>query len=312
VAAAQARFIEGVMMALRYARLGAMVREPLLHFLAIGAAIFGLYALTAEPEATATGDRIVVSGGDIARLSSLWEKRWQRLPTEDELRGLIDEHIREEVLYREALALGLDRDDTVVRRHLRQKFEFLTQDLAVAHEPEAAKLATWFEANRERYRAPSRLSFAQVYFSLDRRGAAGEREARLVLASLRDDATGTGWAGLGDVTMLDDTYRDRTVQEIEALFGREFVAALAGLEPGVWSGPIASGYGLHLVRLDARSPGEVPPLGEVERQVRDDWDYEQRRQANEAIFRQLLERYEVVVNGADAGTAGSGVDRAKP
>jgi hypothetical protein len=312
VDAAQARLIEGVMMALRYARLGAMVREPLLHFLAIGAAIFGLYALTAEPETTATGDRIVVAGGDIARLSLLWEKRWQRPPTEDELRGLIDEHVREEVLYREALVLGLDRDDTVIRRHLRQKFEFLTQDLAIAHEPDPADLAAWFEANRERYRIPSRLSFTQVYFSLDRRGAAGEREARLALASLRDGASDADAAGLGDGTMLDDTYRDRTVQEMEALFGGEFAAALEGLEPGVWSGPIASGYGLHLVRIDARSPGEVPPFGEIEQQVRNDWDYEQRRQANEAIFQQLLTRYEVFVEGADAGTAGPRLGGAKP
>lgn len=299
-------------MPVRRSDVSGALREPLLHFLLIGAAIFGLYALTTTPEQAGIGSRIVVTGGDIARLSLLWEKRWQRPPSAEELRGLLDEHVREEVLYREALALGLDRDDTVVRRHLRQKFEFLTQDLAVAHQPDATELAAWFEVNRERYRAPSRLSFTQVYFSLDRRGAGGAREAQLALAGLRDDATGTGWAGLGDATMLDDTYRDQTEQEIEALFGGEFVAALTGLEPGVWAGPIASGYGLHLVRVDARSPGAVPPLGEVEQQVRNDWDYEQRRQANEAIYRQLLERYEVVVEGTDAGLGGSGVGGAKP
>lgn len=278
--------------------LGKFLREPLLHFVLIGAAIFALYSFWAEPEVVDRYDRIVVSTADVERLGNLWAKRWQRPPSETELRGLIDEHIREEVLYREALALGLDRDDTVIRRLLKQKFEFVTQDLAAAREPDAAELAVWFEANRERYRTPARLSFTQVFFDLDRRGAAGEQEARVALASLR--AGDAGPDGLGDGRLLDPTYRDSAAQEVALLFGQEFSEALMRLEPGVWSGPIASGYGLHLVRLDERQAGEIPPLAEIEGRVRDDWAYAQRQEANEAIYQQLLARYEVVVEGRPA------------
>jgi hypothetical protein len=281
-----------------------LIREPLVHFLLIGAAIFGFYSLGADQEVTARGDRIVVSRGDVERLSSRWEKRWQRPPTADEARNLIREHVREEVLYREALALGLDRDDTVIRRLLRQKFEFVTQDLAVAREPDAAELSAFYEVNSQRYRTPPRFSFTQIFFNIDRRGAAGEHEARLALASLRNGPGDAGLAGLGDGHMLDDTYRDATMQEIEALFGRDFSDDLSRLESGVWSGPIASGYGLHLVRLDSRNGGEVPPLAEIAERVRADWAYEQRQQANEAIYRQLLTRYEVIVEGEGAGATG--------
>lgn len=283
--------------------LGRVLREPLLHFLLIGAAIFGFYSLISVQSVGVNPDRIVVSSGDIQRLAGLWEKRWQRPPTAEELEGLIGEYVREEVLYREALALGLDRDDTVIRRLLRQKFEFVTQDLAVAPEPDAAALSAFYQANRERYRKPARLSFSQIFFNLDRRGAAGEQDARLVLASLRDAPDDKGLAGLGDGTMLDQTYRNMSVDEIDLHFGSDFSAALSQLEPGVWSGPIRSGYGLHLVRVNSRSAGEVLALADIEDRVRTDWAYEQRQQANEAIYRQLLARYEVIVEGANGGAA---------
>jgi hypothetical protein len=285
-----------------------VLREPLLHFLLIGAAIFGFYSLGADRGVRATSDLIVVSSGDVERLSGRWEKRWQRPPTPNEVRDLIAEHIREEVLYREALALGLDRDDSVIRRLLRQKFEFLTQDLAVARDPDGAELSAFYETNRKRYRTSPRFSFNQVFFNTDRRGGAGEDEARLVLASLR---AGAGAAGLGDGYMLDDTYSDATMHEITALFGADFAEALAQLDLGVWSGPIASGYGLHLVRLDSMEAGKVAPLDQIEERVRNDWAYEQRKQANEAIYQKLRARYEVVVKevGGDAALLETGEAR---
>jgi parvulin-like peptidyl-prolyl isomerase len=232
--------------------------------------------------------------------------RRQRPPTAEELSNLIEEHIRDEVLYREALALGLDRDDSVIRNRLRQKYEFLTQDLAIDPEPDDEMIAAYYDANSERYQIAPRFSFNQVFFNLDRRGAAGERQARLALAGLRDGSTDA--AALGDGQMLADIYRDTTLREIEAQFGRDFAAALSELDPGVWSGPIASGYGLHLVRLDARSTDEVRPLAEVEERVRSDWAHEQREAANEAIFQQLRTRYQVVVEAGEPG-AGAAVSR---
>jgi peptidyl-prolyl cis-trans isomerase C len=287
-----------------------MAREPLIHFLLIGGAIFGFYGLAAEPEASAPADRIVVTTGEIDRLGNLWEKRWQRQPSGSELRRLIDEHVREEVLYREALALGLDRDDAVFRRLLRQKLEFVTQDLAVALKPEAVEVAAWFEANRERYRTPTRVSFTQVFVDLDRRGATGESNARVLLAGLREGSVAP--EAVGDGLLLDASYDGHSMQEIEGLFGSEFTEALLGLAPGEWSGPIASGYGLHLVRLDARSAGVIPPLAQIETRVRADIEYERRQQANEDIYQRFLARYEVVVEDAAEESTGTEDGGARP
>lgn len=293
-------------------RLRALIREPLVHFLVVGAAIFAAFAAVTETEELATADRIVISGGDIERLSGLWENRWQRPPTPDEMAQLIREHVREEVLYRQALALGLDRDDTAIRRLLRQKFEFVTQDLAVAGEPAEADLIAFYEANLERYTAPPSISFTQVYFDPDRRGAAVEHEARVALAGLR--IGGADAAGLGDGQMLDSSYRDVTIREVELLFGGAFVAQIDTLEPAVWSGPVSSGYGLHLVRIDDRRAAEALPLEQVRERVRADWEYEQRQQANEAIYQQLLTRYEVLVEtpGGDAARTAATTEETRP
>jgi peptidyl-prolyl cis-trans isomerase C len=269
------------------------LREPLVHFLLIGAVIFAAYGLVAPPQPAADRERIVVTTGDVTRLSSLWEKRWRRPPTQAELDGLVAEHIREEVLYREALALGLDRDDAAIRRLLRQKYEFVTQDLAVAAEPHTAELATWYEANRERYRKTPRLSFTQVQFNLDPRGPDSEGEAALALASLRGGKALPEELGHGQ--LLDTAYRELSGQEVAAIFGPDFAEAVSRLETGVWSGPIRSGYGIHLVRLDALTPASDRPFEEVEERVRADWAYEKRQEANEAILRRLLDRYDVVV-----------------
>jgi hypothetical protein len=274
-----------------------LLREPLAHFLFLGAAIFGIHALIAERPPADAENRIMIGAGDVEQLRTTWTNKWQRPPAADELKGLIEARIREEVLYREALALGLDRDDTIVRGRLAQKFQFLAEDLAASRDPTDAELAAYFEANRERYRVPFRLSFIQVYFNPDLRGAAAERDAGVALASLRAGSRASTAAGLGDGVMLDDAYRRQSAQDIEAVFGRGFSDAMFGLDVGVWSGPIASGYGLHLVRVEERVAGRIPPLSEVEEQVRADWSYDERRQANEAIFQRLRVRYEVVVEG---------------
>jgi peptidyl-prolyl cis-trans isomerase C len=285
--------------------------EPLIHFLLIGAAIFGFYVAVIDAPVAAPENRITVTALDIERLRGLWERQWQVPPTAEELRGLIEEHIREEVLYREALALGLDSDDTIVRRRLAQKFEFLTEDIAASRDPTDAELAAFFESNLERYRIPPRISFTQVYFDPYRRGGAAEQDAKLALADLRTgspEVTST----LGDGSMLDRAYRKETPQGVEAVFGRDFAAAVFAHGSGAWFGPVASGYGLHLVRIDERSAGRLPMLSEVETTVRTDWSYEQRRQANEAIYRRLLDRYAVVIaDGALDGVAPAapGADR---
>lgn len=289
-----------------------LVREPLIHFLLIGVSVFALQGLTAAPRDTASGNRIVIDAGDLGQLARLWERRWQRAPTPDEMRGLIAERVREEVFYREALALGLDRDDVVIRRHLAQKFAFLTDDLSAARGPDIPELAAWYAANQERYRTPARISFTQIYFSPDRRGAAAGPEARLILARLRAGEPGLDPGVLGDGRLLDATYEDQTAQQVEALFGRAFAASLFPLEVGTWAGPIRSGYGLHLVHVGKMTPGTVPPLGEIEERVRNDWAYEQRQRANEAVYRELLARYSVTIEATDPSVGGRSDGEARP
>jgi hypothetical protein len=261
-------------------------------------AAHGFVPATPAPEAAG---RIIVTAADVDRLRELWARQWQRPPTAGELRDLIDGHVREEVLYREALAMGLDRDDTIIKRRLAQKLEFLTADLAAAREPTAAELAAFFAANRERYRLPARVSFSQIYFSPDRRGPTAEQDANLVLAGLQAGTAAPATQEQGDRLLLAQPQREQTAQEIEAGFGRGFADAVLRLAPGGWHGPIASGYGWHLVRVDERSEARLPVLAEVEGRVRSDWAYEQGRQANEAVLEHLLARYEVVVDGSRPG-----------
>jgi hypothetical protein len=274
-----------------------ILREPLVHFLLIGAAVFGLYTVVGDAELAQVEERIIVSGGEVDRLRQLWERQWLRPPTAAELQGLIADHVREEVLYREALALGLDRDDTIVRRRLAQKFEFLAEDLATGRDPTKAELAAFFEAKPDRYRIPPRLSFRQIYFNPGRR-AAVVQDAELALAGLRSGLPEAAAVAQSDPSLLEEQYREQTPQDIEAIFGLDFTKDIVRLQPDIWIGPIASGYGWHLVRIDERIESRMPALADVADQVRADWAYEQRRQANEAIYQRLLAHYTVIVENS--------------
>lgn len=274
-----------------------LAREPIVHFVLIGAAIWGIHGAVAGTQAADQGARITITAGEIEMLRAGWSTRWRRPPTTEETQTLLDAYLREEVLYREALALGLDRDDAVIRRRMVQKFEFLIEDLTASAEPKESDLLAYFKDNETRYRLPQRISFQQIYFSPDRRGAAAVRDAVALLSSLQSEAASAPVAAAGDASLLENAYGRQTLQEIVAVFGREFAEAVSTLEPGVWAAPIASGYGLHLVRVDERIAGRMPEFAEVEAQVRADWAYDQRRKANEQVFRQLLAGY--VVDIAD-------------
>jgi len=284
-----------------------LLREPLLHFLLLGGLIFAVLFEEEAPGTASVENQILIEAAEVERMAAAWEQRWQRPPSEAELSGLIGEAVREQVLYREALTLGLDRDDVVVRRHLRQKYEFLTQDLAYDTDPDDATLRAYFEAQGDRYAQSARVSFHQVLFSPTRRGAQAEIDAVQTLADLKW-ATEPGTAEtLGDITSLPSDLVGLDLHAIEAMFGPDFVAALQTVEPGRWAGPIASDFGLHLVWITGRAPGRRLAFEEVRQRVRDDWIYEQRVAANEAVYRKLLERYEVVVETPAApGTSAGG------
>ena len=273
-----------------------MLREPLVHFLVLGAVLFGLYLAVGE-RGSGTGLRLRVTASEIERIRIAWERQWRRPPSVVELENLIERHIREEVLYREALALGLGEDDTIVRRRLVQKIEFLSEDLAVQAEPDGEELARFLAAEPERYRVPDRFSFSHVYLSRDLRGAAVTGDAERLLVELRAASPESRPPGVGDRFMLQYAYVRKSEVEIGRLFGNKFGERLVALEVGSWQGPIESGYGLHLVRLEERLDSRLPELAEIRDRVRGDYLTERRHEANTAFYRSLRERYEIEVEG---------------
>lgn len=274
------------------------LKEPLLHFLLIGSIIFGLFALLNPEETSFSDNRIVVSSGDIERLSANWTKKRSRPPTEAELQILIDSYIREEVFYREAIALGLDKNDTILRRRMMQKMEFLSNDLADLRQPDEATLNQYFQENLAKYELPARISFSHIYFSVAKRSEHiyedVEKTLTAILASKEADIFPLE---MGDPFMHQNVFTLETPFEIVRLFGQGFAESLFQLQINNWQGPVESGYGLHLVRVTEKVDASIPELASVVDKVRNDWILEQRRKVNKDIYERFKQRYEIVVEG---------------
>lgn len=277
-----------------------LLREPLVHFLALGLGLFLIFQWVGE-SGLERNDRIVVSSAQIERLAEGWTRTWQRSPTPEELEGLVEDHVREEILYREGLALGLDRDDTIIRRRLRQKMEFLSEDLLAQVEPTDKELQTFLKENPDAFRVDPQVAFSQVYLNPDRRGEAVGSDAERLLAELERTGEETDAASLGDSILLPGDHPLTPQREVARLFGREFGAQILTLEPGRWSGPIESGYGLHLVLVRERIEGRLPELTAVRDAVQREWLAERRKQVNEGFYQGLRSRYSVIVERPDEG-----------
>jgi peptidyl-prolyl cis-trans isomerase C len=277
------------------------LNEPLIHFLLIGALLFGLYSLLNPQEVDVADNRIVVSSGDIERLSANWEKKLQRPPTAEELQALVDAYIREEVYYREAIALGLDQDDTVLRRRMMQKMEFLTNDLADLANPDEATLKQYLLENKSKYELPARISFSHIYFSYGKRGDQIFGDAATALNEIRSNADPDAISfESGDPFMHQSALTLEEPYEIARLFGQQFAEQLFQLEAEGWQGPLESSYGLHLVRISEKVATRMPEQVAVIEKVRADWMLEQRQKANSEIYRRFKQRYEIVVEGVPA------------
>lgn len=278
-------------------------REPLLHFFLLGALLFAGYGLL-KPRSRPplTSRRIDITSGEVDQLAQVFERQWRRPPTPAEFRGLIDDRIREEVLYREAIAMGLDRDDVVIRRRLAQKFQFLSEDLAEAHVPTDAELERYLASHRERYAAPARLTFSQLYFSRARRGSRAQPDAVRALEALRAGRTPPPDLR-GDPSLLQAEFVGMTLEEIGRAMGADFGAAVAQVSGLAWTGPLPSSYGWHVVKVERRVEATAPALATVRDAVRRDWDDEQRRSLNGELYRRLRERYEIVIHPPARGEA---------
>jgi hypothetical protein len=273
------------------------LREPLPQFLLIGFLLFVLYDVRNRPAGSGErSDRIELTADDVRQIGLAWMAQGRAAPSADEIRSLVDTRVREEILYREARALGLDKDDTIVRRRLAQKMEFLFEDVAALREPTADELRAWFERHAERFTLPARATFRHLYFSFDRRGAGAHDGAARALEKIRDKPMNWPEAtALGDPFMFLDYYGDRSSEDVVKTFGPRFARALFQSAPGAWTGPIESGYGWHLVFVDAMTSARVPAFEEVESDVRTEWIEDRRADTRRKAFEAMRMRYQVIL-----------------
>ncbi len=281
-----------------------LVREPLLYFLLTGGVLFWLFQQT-SPFVEDNGQgkaKIVVSEGRLEALTLGFEKVWQRPPTTEEMNSLIEGFVKEEVLYREALAMGLDSDDPIVRRRMGQKMGFITEDLAGLDDPGDVELQQFLDNHPNSYRIPARLSFRQIYFDPGRSPDADDRVTKL-LKKLR--AQDQNIEGLGDSLMLPTTFSDVSELEVSRTLGQQFSKSLLETPLRSWQGPLISGFGLHLVYISEMSPASAPVLVQVRDQVYRDWASKKREQTNQMFYQTLRTRYDIKIESRDdADTAG--------
>lgn len=266
----------------------AVGREPLIHFALLGLLLFTVYRAVAPDDEEER--LVVVTPAVVAGLRADHERRHGTPPTASEEEALVERFIEGEVLYREALALGLDRGDVIVRRRLVQKMEFLSERMATVEPPDDAQLQVYLEEHRESYALPARISFEHVFVATDRQADPIEA-ARVLLERLRD---GAAPRSLGDPFLRGSTFQLLSQADTAAIFGTDFAAALPDLELGRWVGPLPSAYGQHLVRVGSREPAEVAALDSVRALVQRDWLAAQQTAAARDELRRLRQRYRIV------------------
>ena len=277
-------------------------REPLVHFLAIGAALFVIFGLWGQKDAEEQERAITITAGEIGWLTDSWQKRWNRPPTDKEREGIINQYLREMILYREAVAMGLDKDDTVVRRRLAQKLEFLSQDLITPQPPTGEELQSYFETHIDRYQAPDLITFTHVFIDPDKRGEHTLTDAETIrteLIALKQPPQDA--RSFGDPFMLQSYYPERSEAELLKLFGSGFARSVFELAPQQWHGPVLSGYGTHLVYVHDRQEAQPPVFADVKEQVRQQWESDKREQLNEQFVASIVARYDVTIEDVPIG-----------
>jgi len=272
-----------------------ILKDPLCHFVILGALLFSAYQLANDAVEAFDPQRIVIEQGVLKRLASSFERSWLRQPTRAELNGLIQEHLKEEILYREALALGLDKNDPVIRRRLRQKMEFLNQDISDPPEASDDVLQQYLNTHQDTFRQPPRVSFSQMFFRED--GVKGRMRAEAALVKFRSHSLSEiDLEAHGDPTLLTARMQDASPASVAKTFGQEFSKELFSLPLNQWVGPIESGFGLHLLYIDSLVPSEAAVLDDVRKNVAREWLSGQRQLANDRFFQILRDRYVVEIS----------------
>lgn len=272
------------------------VREPLVHFLAIGLALFVVNGLIHGPDKGDTGETIVIPQGRVNQLAESFLLLSGRAPTREELVSLVDDFVSEEVGYREAVAMGLDADDTIVRRRMRQKLEFLIEDGAASEDPTRAQLQSWMDAHPDNFRLPERRAIRQVMVSGDKRGPATQAAAAAILSSLR---SGADPLKLGDTSMLPPALPLTSEEGVSGQFGADFAKDVFAQTDKDWFGPIPSPFGAHLVRVISVEPGRALQLSEASEKVRSDWIEARRNEARDAFHARMRKRYNIHIDWPD-------------
>ena len=278
-----------------------LLKEPLFQFLVLGAALFGLFHLVGNRKADAP-ETIVVSSARINNLADGFARTWRRPPSKEELQGLVDDYIRDEVFYREGRAAGLDRDDVIIRRRVRQKMEFFAEDASVP-EPSEAELAAYLKSNPERFKTEDRLTFRQVFLSATRRGTTIDRDSLQVSNALAVADNAVDTTAIGDSFLLGEEFQSVSRADLAGIFGDVFAKRISVMERGRWQGPIPSSFGQHFVYISERIRGGAPPLDAIRDVVRREWSNARRLEAEQRLYSALRQRYEIVVEQLPATSA---------
>jgi hypothetical protein len=274
-------------------------QEPLVHFLAIGALLF--LAFNWWVPGGVGSSRIVITPGQMDAITAAFARTWQRPPTDQEVKGLLDEYLREEIAAREAVALGLDRDDTVIRRRLRQKFEFAAEDAIDATPPTDAELQAWLDAHPATFTQDAQLSFLQVFLNPQRRGGSLEDDARRLRDALSKPGAPASIEAAGDSVMLPHDIPRSARTDVAQQFGQGFADALLTVPVRTWTGPIRSGYGMHLVFVRERQAGRLAPLAEIRPLVEREFTADRRQRHMDALYAAQLGRYRIVIEKRSGG-----------
>ena len=270
---------------------GRVLREPLVHFLALGALLFVLYGLVGG----GTGERnIRIDDNVAATLYAQFSKTWQRPPTAEEMSALVESYVRDEIFYREGVLLGLDKDDPTIKRRVSQKFATIAEEQDASNPPTDAELERWMMQHSARYAEPSLVTFDQIMFD----SPAALKAGRKALAAGTDPQT------LGQGRMLLPHFELYPIDIIERDFGPEFAQALLRVRKGHWEGPIKSGYGLHLIRVEQIIAGRLPELAEVRQAVARDYEQDRRTKSLNSAYEKLRRSYRIEFSGKWKQAAG--------